>query len=302
MIFRGAGLGDVITSTACARSLLEDHGIETHAAVKTARWGYLDWCLHDPYIQAVGEKPPGGPYLAAIKMFRPVMSRKDGEEASDLATWGEVRRSRIEMAAAVWSKAIGKPVRATLPTYHVREHEAKAAQAWFDARGLGPDRCIMFQPDSSAMWRRWPWPLAGRFVRLCEASGWTVCTYSIWDTTGIGGVACLPKTLPEAMAILDRCRFFVGVDGAAMHMAGALRKPMFGLFGGTHGAAIGKIYERSTWTQGVAGAHCNAPCHLSRARGYRASLRCREIGCEAMWDIKPEAVWERVRARLNASN
>lgn len=298
MVMRSGGVGDTITFTACAESLLKDHDILTDVFALRKRWGSHDWCAHNPYIAACASPPPPGPHIAAINMMQAVMSLRGGEEGFDVTNFGVPMRSRIEMAADAWARALGVPVRATLPTYKFRDDELQWGLDWYAKERVDPDRTIIFAPFPTNGWRIWPWPFAAEFIRLAEGAGYRclIPFHQLDRLYGLGGYHLGAPNLPSLMAIMRFARLYVGVDTGPLHMAGTLGLPIVGLFGSTSGKAIAGVYPGAEWIQGTAKG-CKAPCHKARRRGYHKE-RCMDIGCEAMWDIRPEAVWETVNVRL----
>ena len=299
LTFKGGGLGDLIAFTGPARSLLEDYGILTDVYAFRKRWGHHEYCRHAPYIATVASPPPPGPHLFDAWMFREVMSRKSGEEGFDLKTHGEVQRSRVQMAADVISRYLGKPVRPTPPVYETTPEERAWADEWFKTEGVDPGNWIGFQPIPTNNWRLWPRPLAGRFIDLCERAGYRVLVFHSNEPQlhGLGGYHVVSSPLWQTMALLQRCPIHVAVDSGTLHMAAAMSVPSIGLFGSTSGKALTEHYPQQGYIQGYADGGCQSPCHRWRGRGFN-SRRCDDLGCDAMWDIKPEAVLAEVQRRL----
>lgn len=90
---------------------------------------------------------------------------------------------------------------------------------------------------------------------------------------------CGKTSLAEALALIERCRFFVSNDSGLMHVAAALGVPTIALFGSTDPVATG---PRGRWTRIVKHDLDCAPCLKPQCRnGYRCLL-----------SIQPDEVWE----------
>ncbi|MFH0965771.1 MAG: glycosyltransferase family 9 protein [Planctomycetota bacterium] len=328
MVIRGAGIGDVITFTGCARSLKEDHGIETF--VQCAPKGH-DYCARNPWIAGFAKDRPAGAFDHEIDMMRAVIG---GEDLADQTRHGVLVRSRIEMAADVWSRKLAVPVRPTLPAYEVPEAERVWARAWFAAEKLDPARCVAFQPIAKNAWRTWPRALSRRFVELVEkgqglplrhkeragretqsvsrplgvpfvplslgGESFSVLVFHhrLDEIETIGGRRVIADHFWKAAAILSQCPLLVAVDSGLFHLAGALGVPAVGLFASTTGKVIAGVYPRATFLQGhPPHGGCRAPCHKQRSRGF-IRAKCWHVGCEAMWTLEPDVVWTHVRQRI----
>ncbi len=90
---------------------------------------------------------------------------------------------------------------------------------------------------------------------------------------------CGLTTLGEAMALIERCHFFVTNDSGLMHIAAALRVPMVAIFGSTDPVATGPRSERAKIVRHPMDcAPCLKPdCHTD----YRCLL-----------GIEPDEVWK----------
>ncbi|UCF57191.1 MAG: lipopolysaccharide heptosyltransferase II [Deltaproteobacteria bacterium] len=94
---------------------------------------------------------------------------------------------------------------------------------------------------------------------------------------------CGRTTLGEAMALIERCHFFVTNDSGLMHIAAALNVPMVGIFGSTDPAATG---PRSRKVRIVQHPVDCAPCLKPECP---TDYRC-------MLSIKPDEVWKEMES------
>ena len=90
---------------------------------------------------------------------------------------------------------------------------------------------------------------------------------------------CGRTTLGEAMALLERCHFFVTNDSGLMHIAAALDVPMVAIFGPTDPVATGPKSQIARIVQHP--VDC-APC---LEPGCPTDYRC-------MLSIEPDEVWK----------
>jgi len=145
--------------------------------------------------------------------------------------------------------------------------------------------------------KRWP---AERFAKLGDwaAERWKarvvvmgsarerdICSTVVQSMKYTPVNLCGRTTLGEAMALVERCQFFVTNDSGLMHIAAALRVPMVAIFGSTDPAATGPRSEKARIVRHP--TDC-APCLKPVCR---ADYRC-------MLSIQPEEVWremERLR-------
>jgi len=90
---------------------------------------------------------------------------------------------------------------------------------------------------------------------------------------------CGKTSLGEAMALIQRCRFFVSNDSGLMHIGAALGVPTVSIFGSTNPVATG---PRGKWARMVKHDLDCSPCLKPECRiGYRCLL-----------SVETEEVWE----------
>ena len=90
---------------------------------------------------------------------------------------------------------------------------------------------------------------------------------------------CGRTTLGEAMALINRCHFFLTNDSGLMHIASALSVPMIAIFGSTDPSATGPRSQKARIMRHQ--VDC-APCLKSECP---TDYRC-------MLSIEPDEVWK----------
>jgi len=300
VIHSGAGIGDVVAVTGCAQSLVEDYGAEVWVECRSKAW---DYCDSNPFIAGRGWPVPreGFTHIADTNDTNTELRQRLDEPRQVL-----IEKSRTEFMADFCAHIMGQPVRPTPPTCVVSEERRAWAQAWFAKQGVDPSRAIGFQPVPTKHWRTWPRPLARRLAEIMGENGYApiVFHHLKHEIKLIPGHPFLARQLWKVFSALSLLPIFVGVDSGLFHLASSLSVPAVGLFGATAGAPLCRSYPLATHVQGGAKGFrldrrhvCDGPCHKQARLGFYKQT-CWYLGCEAMWDIAPEAVWRHLQTRM----
>jgi heptosyltransferase-2 len=159
-------------------------------------------------------------------------------------------------------KAMGWEAESRDPRVFVAEKDKGAIQSLLLSKGIGHDFLLGLSPGAVfGPAKRWP---AERFAAIGD---WAVDRWGakivVMGSQGeldiCGAVShymkhdsvnlCGRTTLGEAMALIERCQFFVTNDSGLMHIGAALNVPMVALFGSTDPVATGPRSERARIVQ-----------------------------------------------------
>ncbi|MGD8230160.1 MAG: lipopolysaccharide heptosyltransferase II, partial [Desulfobacteraceae bacterium] len=200
-------------------------------------------------------------------------------------------------------KAMGWEAESRNPRLFVAEKDKRAIQSILSSEGIGQDHFLLGLSPGAVFGpaKRWP---AERFATIGDwaADRWgaKIVVMGSEGEMGICGALshsmkyepvnlCGRTGLGEAMALIERCQFFVSNDSGLMHIAAALNVPMVALFGSTDPVATGPRSERARIV------HKSVDCAPCLKPECPTDYRC-------MLGIKPEDVWEqmeRLRQMLN---
>ena len=159
--------------------------------------------------------------------------------AASLTYTRRVARARsgheVERLLALAAPVDGPSPPVTL-TLNVKDHAA--AEAWLDARGIGP-RFIAMAPGSVWGTKRWPYyhDLASRVAGPVVVIGGkddVELAQGIVQSNGTKVVIAAGQlSLRESAAVIQRARVLVTNDSAPLHLATAVGTPVIALFGPT---------------------------------------------------------------------
>ncbi len=199
----------------------------------------------------------------------------------------------------LWCEAAG--VETTTPVYGITEEELEWSSIWKDETGHDPDKMIAIQPFSTAITRGYHNPHWHEVINALIEEGFFVtlldcCTGRFRDFPASRKEVSRPWS--QLGAILYAQSVILAPDSGIFHFAGALSKPVLGLFGSTSGELISSIYPTAEYLQ-VENENvidlprqCSPPCYGRGRRGYND--KCRRDGCRVLISLKPETVVEKV--------
>ena len=201
-------------------------------------------------------------------------------------------------------KAMGWEAESRNPRLFVAEEDKEVIHSLLSSKGIGQDHLLLGLSPGAVYGpaKRWP---AERFAAVGDwaADRWgaKIVVMGSQGEMGICGAVghsmrhdsvnlCGRTRLGEAMALIERCQFFVTNDSGLMHIAAALNVPMVALFGSTDPVATGPRSEMARIVQKP--VEC-APCLKPECP---TDYRC-------MLGIEPHDVWkemERLRQMLDS--
>jgi heptosyltransferase-2 len=189
-------------------------------------------------------------------------------------------------------RAMGWEAETRDPRLFVAEKDQEAVQSLLLSKGIGQEHFLLGLSPGAVFGpaKRWP---AERFAAIGDwaSDRWgakVVVMGSQGETNICSAVShsmkhepvnlCGRTKLGEAMALIERCQFFVTNDSGLMHIAAALNVPMVAIFGSTDPVATGPRSEKARVIQKR--VDC-APCLKPECP---TDYRC-------MLGIEPEDVW-----------
>jgi heptosyltransferase-2 len=209
------------------------------------------------------------------------------------------------LRALNWQAPVGEPI------LRVGQKEAAAIREVLSSKGLSEEDSIVGLSPGAIFGPAKRWPVE-RFAaigdRSCERWGAKVVLIgSEKDVTTCLDLSramrhevlnlCGKTSLGEAMALIRRCRFFVGNDSGLMHVAAALDVPMVAVFGSTNPIATG---PRGKWARTVKHDFDCSPCLKPECKiGYRCLL---SVEADEVWEAMEKLRAEVERANAGAPN
>ncbi len=190
-------------------------------------------------------------------------------------------------------RAMGWEAESKDPTLFVAEKDTEAIQTLLSDEGIEQDHFLLGLSPGAVFGpaKRWP---AERFATIGDwaAQRWgakvvvmgsegemDVCRAVSQSMKHTPLNLCGRTTLGEAMALIERCHFFVTNDSGLMHIAAALSVPMVAIFGSTDPVATGPRSEKARIVRHP--TDC-APCLRPECP---TDYRC-------MLSIEPDEVWK----------
>lgn len=171
----------------------------------------------------------------------------------------EIPGNRIDRLT-LFHRALG--VESCNPSLTITEKEQDWAANWCD-QVTGSQNPIVMVYRSAEKWKDFHDP--NRLFSLLKKIGPAVCLENqaeVWSTPNTAGM-----TLRENVALLNQARIVVTPDTGWLHVAGHLKRPIFGLFGAQDPMYRQAIYRvPGGYHQGVC-PHKKLPCWYSVCRG-----------------------------------
>jgi len=203
-----------------------------------------------------------------------------------------LKEHQVEYYLAIL-RAMGWEAPAANPSLHVGEKEARTVRGMLSSQGIGEgDFLVGLSPGAIfGPAKRWP---VERFAAIADRSieRWgagVVLLGSEKDGTTCRALSramnheavnfCGKTSLGEAMALIERCGFFLSNDSGLMHVAAALGVPTVAIFGSTNPVATG---PKGKWTRIVRHDLDCSPC---------LKPECRD-GYPCLLSIEPDEVWD----------
>jgi len=194
-------------------------------------------------------------------------------------------------------RAMGWEAESRDPRLFVAEKDQAAIRSLLSSKGIGQDHFLLGLSPGAVFGpaKRWP---AERFAVIgdwaCDRWGAKIVVMGSQGEMDICSAVsesmkhnpvnlCGRTTLGEAMALIERCQFFVTNDSGLMHIAAALNVPMVVIFGSTDPVATGPRSEKARIVQEP--VDC-APCLKPKCP---TDYRC-------MLGIEPDEVWREMES------
>lgn len=260
------GIGDVIMMSCVYRGLKEAYPKHT-ICLATGRV-YLcaaltDVASHNPFIDEVHIFEPweattqrtkdvwakyyeGAPNIEEELWYQKAALTVDLNTACVDYEWeamhseGGIQKPRYQ----VWCEKAGVTPSTYFPVYNVTKDEKKQAVKFYEDHGWDPRKCVLIGATACDKKRAVG---VGKLEDLCagvQSMGLTpLIVDPLFNLPGYGAVN--NKRVSDLMPIIALSRMVVSVDSGVLHMAGALRVPVIGLFGPTDAKMRMGMYEGS---------------------------------------------------------
>jgi heptosyltransferase-2 len=189
-------------------------------------------------------------------------------------------------------RAMGWEAKPRDPSLFVAERDKKTIQSLLSSERIGEDHFLLGLSPGAVFGpaKRWPterfatigdwafesWGAKALLVGSEEEKD--ICLAVSRSMKHMPLNLCARTTLGEAMALIERCQFFVTNDSGLMHIASALNVPMVAIFGSTDPVATGPRSEKAKIVRHP--VDC-APCLKPECPD---DYRC-------MLSIEPDEVW-----------
>ena len=136
----------------------------------------------------------------------------------------------------------------------IPEQNTKSVSKWFKENNLIPSQTIAISPGASK--KRKDKQLAPeKWAEITDAlhdKGFScVLSGAVWEKDDLNAIARMCKNMPklftadngilDSAAFLKACKFFIGIDSGAMHLAAAAGTKCIGIFGHTDPLQIGPM-------------------------------------------------------------
>jgi hypothetical protein len=143
---------------------------------------------------------------------------------------------------------------------------------------------VLRTTDKNRSWPMYKWPILARELKRL---GYRPVT--IDEKYCIDGFESISNCGAEkATALLDQLDLIVTADTGIVHIAGALGKPMVGIFGGTNGHLVTKYYSNTTIIQHIKSSTttCFRPCYGSAFYNNYCCSKLKYAECLREIDVK----------------
>jgi len=231
---------------------------------------------HNPHVRAVYSEQPEGEYALKVDLNKMELKFQT--------------KTRTKCSDIILQKAGLYTVNKT-PAYVVTDEEREWALGLLSF-GDGKGRLIGMAFESYAKVREYPH--MKRLVDLLVKDS-TVIQLDQRDADGE-----YRFSFAQMAAIIEQCDLVVANDSAALHLAGALKRRVIGIFGHTDGIPISENYEHAIVVQGTQCALGKHPCWWTTpCLGAESYQRAERLGPpECLAELKPEDVVAQIDAAL----
>jgi len=178
------------------------------------------------------------------------------------------------------------------PIYKIKESEKKKAKSYI---GKMKRPIIGIGLESAAQARTYP--RMGDVSRLLKDKGYSIIILDDRDDNGE-----YQFSFREMAAIVGECDVILTADSGILHLAGALKKKIVGVFGHTDGRIFTEAYEKAVFIQ----ADCpykKSPCWWAvpclPGESYEEKASSGYSKCLSL--LEPEKIIEKVEEQLNPS-
>lgn len=194
----------------------------------------------------------------------------------------EIPGNRIDRLT-LFHRALG--VEPNNPSLVITEREQEWAANWCD-QVTGAQHPIVMVYRSAEKWKDFHDP--DRLFSLLKKIGPAVCLENqakVWSTPNTYGM-----TLRENAAILNQARIVVTPDTGWLHVAGHLKRPIFGLFGAQDPAYRQSIYNvTGSYHQGTC-PYRKSPCWYNVCRGKTDIQPCMQTDPLVIADLVEKTI------------
>jgi ADP-heptose:LPS heptosyltransferase/GT2 family glycosyltransferase len=152
---------------------------------------------------------------------------------------GQDKRLGYQNRSFVYLQNLGMYLYNRTPVYVVSEEERKWAEGYIgNSKNVVTLSCTSSQKSRS-------YTQSAMLKQGLKAAGFTVFDLDAKTDTGY------LYSRRAASALIEKSEWFIGVDSGLLHIAGALKKRIIGLFGHTDPKILLEDYERASWVAGV---------------------------------------------------
>jgi len=233
------GIGDQLLITTIPRAYHEALGDKVTVDVLTAPEYVCVW-ENNPHVRKVYTERPAQEYDVNLDVNNVDLKcePKDWEERN--------RRNRT----LIFLEQLGLHLIDRAPVYVV----SKSEESWAVRQMKGVQRpCAGLQRHSSVKSRTYPHMEKVR--KILKERGWGTIVLD----EKIGASGKYKYSFREMAALVQQCDVIVSPDSSVLHLAGALRKRVVGVFGYTEGSIFTEDYEKATYVQAPC-PHGKSPC------------------------------------------
>ena len=240
-------------------------GALTHIAARNPYWSVV----HDIPLDeattfetvAVQRRPSGGD----IHDYDVVKRAEGLIDLNNVCIVTEQNHPNPPHRTTIWCDAAGVAPSDPRPIYRTTRKERDAAKAYFDAQGWSEGAGYVIGLSLAAMdvARALPDRSIYDIVQaITDAGGIPVTVDPLAQIPGVPSI--VGKGLPEVFALIERMDAFVGVDSGLLHIAGAVKTPLVGLFGSIPAGKRVAYYNARALQATIPCAPCwyRQPCRL----------------------------------------
>lgn len=261
------GIGDVLSMSCVYRGLREKY--PKHTICLATGEVYLSGALtdiaaHNPFIDELHAIEP---YECTTKRTKAVWHQYYGTvpHILDDLPWYEKADVKIDLNTAcvdyewpamhtpegikkpryqVWCEHAGVVPSTYFPIYQIKKKEREVADDYFRERGWNPDEIVAVGATSCDKKRAIGQHMLNTLCAGIKRNGLRPViidpSFKLEDYDAING-----KRISELMPLIERMRVAVSVDSGLLHMAGALKVPVVGIFGPTDQEMRMRLYKGS---------------------------------------------------------